>query len=271
MTEPSAFDFGSGSVASTYDDALVPVLFRPWAARLVAEHSRWEGHWVLDLATGTGVVAELLAGQVGPEGKVIGTDINREMLALAQRRCADLSQVVHFVESPAHPLELSDETVDVVVCQQGFQFFPDRGAAAEEIYRVLREGGRVIVSTWRPVTECEFFGVICMALGAIDENEMANAMRVPFDFMPESELATHFTSAGFENVTVKRQEQNLVLNGGVKHAIEVAYSTPIAPQLRALPEEKQALFRNAMRDLVDELSDDGVTMGRMISNVLTAW
>ena len=54
-------------------------------------------------------------------------------------------------------------------------------------------------------------------------------MRVPFDFMPESGLAWHFNSVGFVNVDVKRQAQDLVLGGGMKHAIEAAYSTPIAP------------------------------------------
>ena len=271
MAEPRGFTFGDNSVASAYDDVLVPALFQPWAVRLVEEHPQWwEGRCVLDLATGTGVVAQLLADQVGPEGRVIGTDINGEMLSIAKKRCAGSTPAVSFIESPAHPLELSSDAVDVVVCQQGFQFFPDRRAAAGEMYRVLRKGGRVIASTWRPVTECELFGTICRALRAIGEEEIADMMRVPFDFMPESELASHFRSAGFASVDVRRQEQDLVLGGGVRNAIETAYSTPIGPRLQALPEEKQVLFQNAMTELLGELSDDGLTMGRMISNVLVA-
>ena len=71
MTEPRAFNFSDNSVASAYDDVLVPVLCRPWAVQLVEEHSGWENQCVLDLATGTGIVARLLADQVGPEGNVI--------------------------------------------------------------------------------------------------------------------------------------------------------------------------------------------------------
>ena len=71
-------------------------------------------------------------------------------------------------------------------------------------------------------------------------------------------------------VEIEQREQDLILGGGVRHAIEVAYSTPIAPQLRALPEEKQASFRQALTELVDVLSDDGLAMGRMVSNVLFA-
>lgn len=270
MTEHSNFSFSANSVASAYDDVLVPVLFGPWAVRLVEEHGQWEGLCVLDLATGTGVLAQLLAEQVGPEGNVIGTDINSEMLSLAKNRCARVTPEVHFIESPAHPLEVSDDAVDVVVCQQGFQFFPDRRAAAEEMYRVLRKGGRVIASTWRPVAECDFFGIICHALSAIEESEIADMMRVPFDFMSESELVSHFSSAGFVDVGLTQQEQDLVFSGGVKYAIDAAYATPIRPKLRALPEKKQVLFRKKMAERLNELSGDGLTMGRMVSNVLSA-
>ena len=69
---------------------------------------------------------------------------------------------------------------------------------------------------------------------------------------------------------MERQALALVLEGGVAHAIDVAYGTPIGPQLRALSEERQAAYRLAMSELVDTLGDDGVTMGRMVSNVLTA-
>jgi hypothetical protein len=111
---------------------------------------------------------------------------------------------------------------------------------------------------------------MCNALSVIEESEIADMMRVPFDFMPESELALHFGSVGFVAVEVERQEQDLVFRGGLQHAITAAYSIPISPKLRALPEEKQVLFRKKMAELLNELSDDGLTMGRMVSNVLSA-
>ncbi len=270
MTESRRFSFGENSVATSYDSVLVPVLFEPWANRLVRDYSHWEGQHVLDLATGTGIVAYLLSEQVGPGGRVIGTDINGEMLSLARKRCADAIAQMEFVESPAHPLDVSDEEVNVVVCQQGFQFFPDKAAAANEIYRVLQQDGHVIASTWCPVSECEFFQCICGALESIDENRIADLMRVPFDFMPQLELSSSFDSAGFVNVEIMRQDQDLVFSGGVAHAIQAAYSTPIAPNLRGLPENRQASFKRRMTELLNELNDDGLTMGKMISNVLYA-
>jgi ubiquinone/menaquinone biosynthesis C-methylase UbiE len=269
MSETRDFSFDDDSVAGAYDNRLVPVLFEPWAARLVEEHRPWEGRHVLDLATGTGIVAQKLAKQTGPGGKVVGADINPEMLTLARKRCAGLMPEVEFVESAAHPLKLPDGSIEFVVCQQGFQFFPDRVAAAREIHRVLRYGGSIVATTWRPVTECRFFGAICDALSALGEAEISDMMRVPFG-MRESELTAHFESAGFADVQVGRQEQDLVVSGGITHAVELAYATPIGPRLRALPDVRQTRFREMLTDLLRDLSEDGITMGPMVTNVLSA-
>ncbi len=270
MGKPDDFDFGAASTAEAYEDSLVPVLFEPWAIQLLDGYPAWEGQRVLDLGMGTGIVARLLAGRVGSQGQVLATDVNAEMLSQARRYCLALGTAVEFVESPASPLHIPFGSVDVVVCQQAFQFFPDRHAAAGEMYRVLSNGGRAIVSTWRPVSECEFFGAICEALNAVGEKGIADMMRVPFDFLPEAELSAHFTSAGFQEVDVVRQERPLVLSRGLPHAIRVAYATPIGPKLRALPEEKQSRFREAMGTVVGNLSKDGTKMGRMAANVLSA-
>ena len=269
MNETQKFSFGDNLVASAYDNVLVPVLFEPWATRLVEEYGPWGGRRVLDLATGSGIFAQLVAGHVGPSGIVLGIDINSEMLAFAKKRCADLSTEVKFVESPAHPLEISSDSIDIVVCQQGFQFFPNKDAAAREMHRVLCVGGKAIITTWRPVAECQFFGSICNALNVIGEPEISDMMRLPFDFMPDSQLTDHFESAGFVHVQLSQQEQALVINGGVTDAIEVAYATPIRPKLLALSDEQQAEFRKTLTELLHELSADGITMGRMVSNVLS--
>jgi ubiquinone/menaquinone biosynthesis C-methylase UbiE len=269
MSETQKFNFGDNSVASTYDNVLVPVIFEPWAARLIEEYRPWEGRRVLDLATGSGIFAQLVAGQVGPSGFVLGVDNSNAMLVLAKKRCADLTPEVKFIVSPAHSLEISSDSIDIVVCQQGFQFFPHKDAAAQEMYRVLCAGGKFIIATWRPVAECQFFGAICNALTVIGEQEISDMVRLPHDFMPDSQLFDHFESAGFVNVQLSQLEQDLVIGGGAAHAIEVAYAMPYGPKLVALSDEQQAEFRKTLTELLHELSTDGITMGRMVSNVLS--
>lgn len=270
MSESKEFSFGDDTVAKGYDNVLVPMLFTPWAKELVDQNGPWEGRRVLDLATGTGVVAQHLTEQVGANGKVYGVDINGEMLAVAAKRCAGLTPEVTFVESSAHPLEFPDNSVDFVVCQQGFQFFPEKTLAAKEIRRVLIEGGQAVITTWCPLDDCQFFGTMRDALNAVGENETAEMISVPFDMMPGDELVSHFNSAGFENVKLEKQKKDLILEGGIEQAIRVPYSSPVGQMLKELPEDRQEIFNSKFAELLNELSDDGLNMGRMVSHVLSA-
>ena len=270
MDKPREFSFGDQSVANAYDQVLVPLLFTPWAEKLVESFHPWDGHRILDLATGTGVLAEKLSAEVGDAGQVTGVDINPEMLAMAALRCGQASPAVDFMVATAESLELADQSVDIIVCQQGFQFFPDKAAAAGEMHRVLCTGGRLVVTTWCPVEECAFFGAICVALTAIGEDDLSDMMRVPFDFMDGDALKAHFNEAGFEEVVLTKETHPLTLLEGGPDPLEVAYATPVGIKLRGLDEERQAGFKVNFMELVKGLSTDGDSLGLMTSHVLTA-
>lgn len=269
MSDSSDFSFDDDSVAGAYADVLVPILFEPWARGLIELNQAWGGCHVLDLATGTGIVAQLLASKVGASGTVVGMDMNQEMLNAARVRAESLQNLT-FAASPAEQLDCQSSSFDHVVCQQGFQFFSDREVSSREIYRVLKGGGSVMLSVWRPVAECDYFGAICDSLESIDQHAIAKAMRVPFDFLPVSELVHPFESAGFAVVDVHVEQRDFVMSGGLDQAIKAAYSTPIGPKLRALPEGTQARFVEAFRARVSALSGDEVTMGKMTADVLVA-
>jgi SAM-dependent methyltransferase len=196
-------------------------------------------------------------------------DMNQQMLDIAAAQ-SESRPNLKFVMCSAERLDAPASEFDHVICQQGFQFFSDKGAAAKEIHRVLQEGGKAIVSVWRPVTECRFFGAICDALIAIDEHEIANAMRTPFDFMPRDELLRSFASAGFSTVAAEKKEMDLLMPGGIEQAIQAVYSTPIGPGLRALPGDSQNRFIEALTARAEHLSGGSTTMGQMAADVLVA-
>jgi len=258
------FSFSGRSVANNYDNELVPAIFKPWASRMVEEHGPWDGLNVLDLATGTGIVAQLLAERVGT-GQVIGSDINGEMLELAKKRVPS----VKFVECSADSLTFSSDLFDVVVCQQGFQFFPDKVAAAKEIYRVLRSGGKCVITTWMPITRCPFFGAICSTLEEMGEREIANNIRIPFDFMPRSDIVDALESAGFVDVQASEQEQELI-GSGEQSAVKMAYGSPIGPMLRALSQDRQANFKEVLSIKIREFRKDEDSLGSLVTNLVTA-
>ena len=270
MPEPREFDFGSSSVATAYDTVLVPLIFEPWAESLLAGLSDWEGHTVLDLATGTGIVAQLAARRVGADGRVMGTDLNAEMLTQARRRCAETTPAVEFSEATGPAIAAADESIDIVLCQQGFQFFADLTASAREIRRVLRPGGRLVASTWAPANECAFFGWICRALAEIGEPEIEAVMRLPFDHMPPKRLLSRCVDAGFADASVERQSIPLVMPGGARAVLQAVYATPIGPPLEGLSAAKRDSFEAAFLRIVESERVDKATLGDLTAHLLRA-
>jgi SAM-dependent methyltransferase len=111
---------------------------------------------VLDLGTGTGQVAIRAASLVGPAGHVTGVDISSEMLALARERAVALGlRNVQFREGRAEAIPGDSSCCDVLLASLSLMYVIDRAAAAREIARVLRPGGRFVAAVWARPTDCD--------------------------------------------------------------------------------------------------------------------
>lgn len=127
--------------AEAYEAQFVPALFAEWACDLLGDAAPAPGQAVLDVACGTGVVARGAADLVGPTGTVAGIDLNDAMLTVARRLRPD----IEWRQGDAAELPYPDATFDIVLCQAGLMFFPDRARALREMARVTRPGGTVAV------------------------------------------------------------------------------------------------------------------------------
>jgi ubiquinone/menaquinone biosynthesis C-methylase UbiE len=142
--------FAQLSFPELYEKELVGPLFRPFAELTLNEVTPKKGERVLDIACGTGIVARLAKERVGQSGKVVGVDVSAPMVAQAAR----IAPGIEWREGNAQALPLKEaEEFDVVICQQGLQFFPDRNQAVRQMSHALASGGRLALSTWRPDDE----------------------------------------------------------------------------------------------------------------------
>ena len=139
----------SASAAELYERYPVQYILGPWAPGLVAVAHLQLGERVLDVACGTGVVARRAAPAVGPNGRVTGLDLNPGMLAVARSLPPPSGPPITWIQGSAVAMNFPNASFDVVLCQQGLQFFPDRPAALREMRRVLVPSGRVLLSVWR--------------------------------------------------------------------------------------------------------------------------
>lgn len=138
------------SVASRYDimnDLMSFGIHRLWKRFAVELAGIRRGHKVLDLASGTGDLAARFSGLVGPDGLVIMTDINAAMLEQGRIRMADEGLVgnVDYTQVNAESIPFPDNTFDCITIAFGLRNVTDKQQALNEMQRVLKPGGRVLV------------------------------------------------------------------------------------------------------------------------------
>jgi SAM-dependent methyltransferase len=140
--------------ASSYDsvtaefDLFTDRFSAPFVARLILLAELLPGERVLDVATGTGVVAFQAAGKIGLTGRVVGIDLSDGMLAAAQAKAtrAGVRDRVEFRKMDAEALQLKDRSFDKVLSLFGLLHFPDPLAALRQMFRVLRPGGKLVIA-----------------------------------------------------------------------------------------------------------------------------
>ena len=133
------------------DKRVVPVV-----EQVIARAGLAAGQQILDLGTGTGAVAIRAAALVAPGGQVSGLDISPEMLTLARQRVAALGLAnVTFQEGRGEAIPAADSAFDAVLASLSLMYVIDRAAAAREIARVLRPGGRFVAAVWAGLEQCD--------------------------------------------------------------------------------------------------------------------
>jgi demethylmenaquinone methyltransferase / 2-methoxy-6-polyprenyl-1,4-benzoquinol methylase len=136
------------SVAPSYDvmnDVLSMGMHRAWKAYTVAVAAVQSGWQVLDIAGGTGDLAAAFNKKVGPQGRVVLTDINEAMLRVGRDRLLDAGQLVPTAVCDAEHLPFADAAFNLVSVAFGLRNMTHKEAALAEMCRVLKPGGRLLV------------------------------------------------------------------------------------------------------------------------------
>ncbi len=154
--EALAWQIGVWDRMSAIYGSEIDTRFVPVVERVVARGRLAPGQRVLDLGTGTGSVAVRAARLVGASGHVTGTDISEEMLARARERAAALGLGnVTFRQGRAEAIPADGASFDAVLASLSLMYVIDRAAAAREIARVLRPGGRFVAAVWAGPERCD--------------------------------------------------------------------------------------------------------------------
>ena len=186
----------TGSIPQLYDEYMVPLIFEPYAADLAARVAMRQPSCLLEIAAGTGVVTRHLASALAPDVRIVATDLNQAMLDRAIT--VGTSRHVEWRQADAMKLPFPDESFDVVACQFGAMFFPDKPKAFSEAKRVLRPGGAFIFNMWDTIDQNEFADTVTLALQAMFPADPPCFMaRVPHGYSDAEVIARHLAEGGF--------------------------------------------------------------------------
>ena len=260
-----------GNAEELYERYLVPAMFGPWAAHLVALAAPQPGERVLDVACGTGVVARLVAPHVGATGHVVGLDLHAGRLAVARALPPAPGAVVEWREGDVLALPFAEAVFDLVCCQQGLQFFPDRLTALREMHRVLVPGGLLALNVWRTIEHNPVALAMAKALGLHVSPEAEALRHGPFALGDAEALRALVVGAGFGEVIIRPVVK--VLRFPSAEAFVQRYIASVAPlaQMVAQADDqaRAALLREVSAAVQAYVDADGLAMPKA-SHLVTA-
>jgi len=196
MNQPSSDRGFAGSIPQFYQKYLVPLIFEPYAVDLARRVALLQPNKVLEIAAGTGVVTRQLAKVLPPATSIVASDLNQAMIDHAVN--IGTARPVEWRQADAMQLPFPDGSFEVVVCQFGAMFFPDKPGAFSEAKRVLRNGGMFIFSVWDRIEENEFADAITNALGTLFPKDPPRFLaRTPHGYHDRSTVEQHLAAGGF--------------------------------------------------------------------------
>lgn len=249
----SSPNFKASNVAEIYESHLVPLMFLPFSEEILGRLGPRTGERVLDVACGTGIVARQLAPLVGKAVRVVGLDPSPAMLAVARARPATEGAAIEWVEAGAQAMPLPDGAFDLVTCQQGLQFMPDKPAALREMRRVAAPGGRLGLAVWERVERQPFHA----ALETIIERRVGvRIFETGFSLGGEEVVRPLLEGAGWRDVRVDTVERSVHAPSAETLVwLHVMGAAAALPELQRMsPAEMDALIAGTQADAGDLLA-----------------
>lgn len=243
----------SGSIPENYDRYMVPLIFEPFAADLARRAASLSPSSVLETAAGTGVVTRALAPKLSPGASYVVTDLNQPMLDYAASRQAPDSRI-KWRQADALALPFENTAFDLVCCQFGAMFFPDRASGYREARRVLKPGGHFLFNVWDRIEENVFADDVTNALARIFPSDPPRFLaRTPHGYHDTAVIRSELENAGFSRVVIEtRAEQSRASSARIP-AVAYCQGTVLRTEIEARdPGKLQAATDYAASAIADK-------------------
>ncbi len=223
----------AGSIPELYERFLVPLIFESYARDLAARIAGANPRHVLETAAGTGVLTRATAAQLAQDVRIVVTDLNQPMLDQAMSRQSNDARLT-WRQADALKLPFEAQSFDVVACQFGAMFFPDKTQGYREARRVLKPNGRFIFNVWDRISENEFADVVTEALAAVyPEDPPRFLARTPHGYCDTEKIRNELNAAGFDRVSIEAVDGISRAPTPEHPAIAYCQGTPLRSEIEA--------------------------------------
>lgn len=264
----------SGSIPEIYDRLFVPLIFQPYADDLAGRIARTDPASVLETAAGTGVLTRAMVSRLPATTRIVATDLNQPMLdhAMAKQPQADrMTGQVTWQQADALALPFGNQEFDVVACQFGAMFFPDKIKGFSEARRVLKPGGHFFFNVWDRIGNNEFADVVTASLATLFPQDPPMFMaRTPHGYHDVARIRDELTAAGFSVISTETVDH--ISKAASPRDVAVAYcqGTPLRNEIQA---RDASLLEKATEIAADALAHrfgSGPVDGLIRAHVITA-
>ena len=260
----------AGSIPEIYERFLVPLIFESYALDLAKRLAEYEPRDVLETATGTGVLTRAMVSRIPVNARIVATDLNQPMLDHARARLSRDNQV-EWRQADALALPFPDQSFDVVACQFGVMFFPDKPQGYMETRRVLKPGGHFFFNVWDRISENEFSDVVTEALAALFPNDPPRFMaRIPHGYHDVEQIREELKAAGFAKVLIEAVDGKSKASSPRDAAIAYCQGTPLRNEIVARDASRLEEATQKAAEALARRFGTGAIEGRIRAFVLTA-
>jgi SAM-dependent methyltransferase len=264
MSGASAF---SGSVPEFYDRYMGPWLFEPYAADLVARLPEGDKLEVLEVACGTGIVTRRLREALPASATLVATDLNEPMVEYARAAVPDPAIVWRQADAQALPFE--DGSFDVVVCQFGFMFLPDKAQGFREARRVLRPGGLLLGNVWRSRDENPWARSVHATVADLFPADPPRFLETPYGYFDSERIHSDLAEAGWDGVKLDAVRLESLAESALDVATGIAKGSPLSFELAERGADPETVAEQLGRRLV-AVGGERPFRAELAATVLTA-
>ena len=228
----------AGSIPENYDRHMVPLIFESYARDMAQRAAALSPKAVLEMAAGSGVVTRALAPMLSPDARYVVTDLNQPMLDYAATR-QEQDDRLTWGQADAQALPFEDAAFDLVCCQFGVMFFPDRPSAYREARRVLKPGGTFLFNAWDRIEENVFADEVTNALAEFFPDDPPRFMaRTPHGYHDTALIRSDLAKAGFSDVTIETKAAESRAPSPRQVAVAYCQGTPLRNEIESRGADK---------------------------------